>query len=97
MDGEGRLVGMVSAIFAAKSDTNIGVNFAVSTPLLRRVVDDLSDDGRVDYVKGGWGLAPLPRAARKRGHGVRIVDLADDGAGARAGLKVADVIRSIGG
>ena len=39
----------------------------------------------------------MPRAARKRGHGVRIVDLADDGAGARAGLKVADVIRSIGG
>ena len=97
VDGEGRLVGMVSAIFAAKSDTNIGVNFAVSTPLLRRVVDDLSDDGRVDYVKGGWRLAPLPRAARKRGHGVRIVDLADDGAGARAGLKVEDVIRSIGG
>lgn len=97
VDMQGHLVGMVSAIFAAKADTNIGVNFAVSDRLLRRVVEDLKADGRVTYVKAGWRLAPLPRRARLGGHGVRIVDIAHDGAAARGGLKAGDTLRSIGG
>lgn len=42
VDGQGRLVGLVSAIFAQGSDANIGVNFATSRLLLDRVVRDLS-------------------------------------------------------
>ncbi|MEM8976588.1 MAG: trypsin-like peptidase domain-containing protein [Pseudomonadota bacterium] len=97
VDRDGRLVGMMSAIFAAKSDTNIGVNFAVSEQLLRRVVDDLKDDGRVDYVKGGWQLSPLSRRARSLGHGANIVDVTAGGAAAGAGLKAGDTLRSVGG
>lgn len=36
VDDEGRLVGMLSAIFTMDSDANAGVNFAVSTDLLTR-------------------------------------------------------------
>lgn len=41
IDEEGRLVGMLSAIFTKESDANAGVNFAVSAELLRRRVDKM--------------------------------------------------------
>jgi len=44
VDQEGRLVGMVSAIFTKESDANAGVNFAVSAMLLER---------RIDHMLGG--------------------------------------------
>ncbi|WP_193181974.1 S1C family serine protease [Nisaea sediminum] len=40
VDLEGRLVGLLSAIFTKDSDANIGVNFAVSTELLLKSVPD---------------------------------------------------------
>ena len=97
VDMKGQLVGMVSAIFAAKSDTNIGVNFAVSERLLRRVVEDLKDDGRVDYVKAGWRLASLSRQAQAKGPGARVAGVAEAGPSQRAGLEAGDTLRSIGG
>lgn len=39
IDREGRLVGMLSAIFTKESDANAGVNFAVSAELLRRRIE----------------------------------------------------------
>ena len=51
VDGEGRLVGIVSAIFTKKSDADIGVNFAAAMGLVRRLVDDL--DGRSFPVASG--------------------------------------------
>jgi S1-C subfamily serine protease len=42
LDDQGRLVGMLSAIFSKESDADIGVNFAVSSALLMRVVRDLA-------------------------------------------------------
>ncbi|MEX0758861.1 MAG: trypsin-like peptidase domain-containing protein, partial [Tistlia sp.] len=47
LDRGGRLVGLVSAIFAGGGDGNIGVNFALSQPLLARVADDLIAHGAV--------------------------------------------------
>ena len=41
IDREGRLVGMLSAIFTKESDANAGVNFAVSTELLRRRIEKM--------------------------------------------------------
>ncbi|MEQ8710464.1 MAG: trypsin-like peptidase domain-containing protein [Rhodospirillales bacterium] len=43
---DGRLVGIVTAIFTKDSDANIGVNFASSLDLLLRVASDLRDHGR---------------------------------------------------
>jgi S1-C subfamily serine protease len=40
VDLDGRLVGLLSAIFTKDSDANIGVNFAVSTELLLKSVPD---------------------------------------------------------
>jgi S1-C subfamily serine protease len=96
VDGEGRLVGMVSAIFASQGDTNIGVNFAVSQPLLARVVADLRDDGAVDYFEPGWRLARLPRARLAEIAAARVADLAPEGAAAAAGVERGDLILEIG-
>lgn len=92
VDAEGRLVGMVSAIFAGGADTNIGVNFAVSSVLLQRVVDDLLDDGRVDYVDAGWRVAPLARSEHAKLVGVRAVAMVPGGPADAAGLRAGDVI-----
>lgn len=96
VDSEGRLVGMVSAIFASGADTNIGVNFAVSAALLDRVVDDLSDDGMVEYVSPGWRLTRLSRAELAETAGARVADLAPDGPAARAGVEAGDTVIAFG-
>lgn len=97
VDAQGRLVGMLSAIFASGSDTNIGVNFAVSQPLLTRVVADLADDGQVDYVTAGVQLEAAPRSARAEDVAVRISAVAPDGVAARAGVRPGDLLQEIAG
>lgn len=92
VDGKGRLVGLLSAIFTKKSDANIGINFAVSSRLLMRVVDDLKQFGRVRAAAAGWRLAPLDAAERRHAAGVRVVSVTEGGAAARAGLGTGDLL-----
>jgi S1-C subfamily serine protease len=97
VDGEGRLVGLLSAIFTKKSDANIGVNFAVSSPLLMRVVRDLRKHGRVQTGVAGWRLAALSAEARRQQSGVRVVRLEEGGPAATAGLRIGDVVTRVAG
>ena len=92
VDAEGRLVGMMSAIFASKGDTDIGVNFAVSTELLLRVVDALVADGEVRYPSPGWGLR---RAGRDLAAPV-VRAVSAGGPAARAGIAAGDRVLKIG-
>ena len=72
LDGEGRLIGLVSAIFTKRSDANIGVNFAASRALLMRVVEDLAAHGRVIRGASGLGVSDLDDAARGAIAGARV-------------------------
>ncbi|WP_298964057.1 trypsin-like peptidase domain-containing protein [uncultured Roseibium sp.] len=96
VDTDGRLVGMMSAIFASGSDTNIGMNFAISTELLLRVAEALIDTGQVGFQDAGWQLARTDRtaAALVAAPVVRIVR--SDGAAKLAGIEVGDLILEIG-
>ncbi|MGH1482077.1 MAG: trypsin-like peptidase domain-containing protein [Geminicoccales bacterium] len=96
VDADGLLVGMMSAIFASDGDANIGVNFAVSAPLLARISRDLADDGEVDYVEPGWSLAMLPRTAASEMAAARVMALDEEGVAAQAGLEIGDLITTIG-
>ena len=96
VDLDGRLVGMMSAVFASGEDTNIGVNFAVSTDLLLRVVDALISEGEVRYRSPGWRLEAADREqlatiAAPVVHGVR-----DGTPAAQAGIAAGDIIEIIG-
>ena len=97
IDGQGRLVGLVSAIFTKDSDANIGVNFAASMKLVLRVVNDLKDHGRVIRGKPGFGVRELTERERVALSGAAIDRVARGGAAIEAGLEVGDVITAIGG
>ena len=96
VDAEGRLVGMMSAIFASKGDTDIGINFAASTALLLRVVDALISDGEVRYPSPGWRLRAAERTRLARLAAPVVAGVSDGGPAARAGIAPGDAILKIG-
>lgn len=96
VDGEGRLVGLVSAIFTKDSDSNIGVNFASSMKLVLRVVRDLKDHGRVIRGMPGLSVRDLSEDERETTGGAAIDRIARGGAAFGAGLQVGDIITAVG-
>ncbi len=96
VDGEGRLVGMISAIFTLQSDGDIGVNFAVSTPLLMRVAKDLMEGGRVRRVFSGLIVESLPDALRSTLAGVRIRAVRPNSPASKAGVQAGDLLLAVG-
>ncbi|MET1414836.1 trypsin-like peptidase domain-containing protein [Roseibium sp. HPY-6] len=97
VDREGRLIGMVSAIFASRADTNIGVNFAVSNELLFRVADALNEDGEVTYLKPGWQLGFADRTQLAEVAAPVVRSVSSGGAANAAGVLAGDLILEIGG
>ena len=97
VDREGRLVGLVSAIFTKETDADIGVNFAASAALVMRVVEDLAAHGRVIRGRSGMRVEDLAAAERARLVGARVVMVAPGGAAEAAGLLPGDVIVEIAG
>ena len=96
VDGEGRLVGIISAIFTKDSDVNIGVNFASSMNLVMRVVKDLKELGRVLRGKSGFRVRNLSLDEHLKTAGAAITHVTLDGAANDAGLQTGDVITAIG-
>jgi S1-C subfamily serine protease len=97
VDGQGRLVGLVSAIFTKESDADIGVNFAASAALLMRVAEDLAAHGRVIRGRAGIRVADLEAEQRARLVGARVLAVVPGGAAEAAGLLAGDVIASLAG
>ncbi len=93
LDADGRLVGMISAIFTKGADADIGVNFAASAGLVMRVVEDLAQHGRVIRGQSGLRVADLDEAERT---GARITRVVPGGSADVAGLAAGDVITAIG-
>ena len=82
VDAQGRLVGVLSAIFTKDADADIGINFAASVALVRRVT--------------GLRVADLERAERTRLGGARVLSVVPGGAAEAAGLAAGDVILRVG-
>ena len=96
VDRQGRLVGMMSAIFASAGDTDIGINFAVSTGLLMRVVEALLADGRVDYPAPGWRLQAVGRDRLATAAAPVVGAVSEGGPAAAAGIRPGDRVLKIG-
>ena len=96
VDAQGRLVGVLSAIFTKDADADIGINFAASVALVRRVTDDLIDHGRVIRARSGLRVADLELAERARLVGARVLSVVPGGAAEAAGPAAGDVIVRVG-
>lgn len=96
VDAQGRLVGVLSAIFTKDADADIGVNFAASVALVRRVVGDLIAHGRVIRARSGLRVADLELEMRARLVGARVLAVTPGGAAERAGIEAGDVITAVG-
>ncbi len=93
LDGDGRMVGLVSAIFTKDSDANIGINIAASHALVMRVTEDLAAHGRVIRGKSGLRVEDLDDHERAALAGARITHATD--AAETTGLAPGDIITTI--
>lgn len=94
VDGQGRLVGILSAIYTKSGDGDIGVNFAVSSALARRVLQAAAD-GRSPRRSLGASLRPTrpgPLAA-----GLEVLSVREQSPAAQAGMRAGDVILAVDG
>ena len=96
VDGDGRLIGLVSAIFTKDTDANIGVNFASSMKLVLRVVRDLKDHGRVIRGMPGLSVRDLSEDELEATGGAAIDRISRGGPAFEAGLQVGDIITAVG-
>jgi len=91
VDAAGRVLGINSQIRSQTGD-GTGVGFAVPVDSVRRSVDDLRADGKVDYAYLGLSTTPLyPQLAAHLDlpvrRGVLVVDVTVGGPAARGGLR----------
>lgn len=99
VDTQGRLVGINTAIYS-QSGGNMGIGFAISADLARKVLQDIIKNGRVS--RGFIGVEPrdvtdaiakglkLPRA-----EGSLVTGIEQGGAADRAGIRVGDVLIAV--
>lgn len=105
LDSLGQVVGINAAIAAVPGHEeqtqsgNIGVGFAIPIDFARSVAQEIISTGRATHPTVGASAATVTdgeAAAERTVPGARIVALMPDGAAARAGLRVGDVITGLG-
>lgn len=97
VDSEGRLVGMLSAIFTKQADANIGVNFALHMELVDAVMDAAPTGRQLLPFKTGVLARPVPPKGETGREGLLVANIAPASAADAAGLKPGDLIYFAGG
>jgi serine protease Do len=99
IDSRGALVGINSAIFS-KSGGSIGIGFAISSNLAKRISHTLIDKGAVKRGFLGVSVADItPKSARfYEGYkGAVIVDVSENSNTYKAGIRRGDLVTAING
>jgi len=87
LDSAGRLIGMNTAIYS-KSGGSAGIGFAVPSPTIVRVANQLIKHGKVEQVGMGITIDPMGRLERRAGaRGVLVLDVSKGSPAEKAGLK----------
>lgn len=98
----GQLVGINTAIWAAGGRFNIGIGFAIPSNLVRNVISQLAETGKVERGFFGWQIEEPSRkeieaAGLATMAGAKLDQLMDKGPASVAGLKSGDIVIRAGG
>ena len=102
IDLHGRAIAINTAI-ASNSGGNEGIGFSIPSNLVRRVVDQLLEHGKVQRAYLGvkldpdFDIAEARRLKLDRARGARVLEVYPNTPASRANLKFDDVILSFGG
>ena len=101
INSNGELVGINTAVLAQDPGTE-GIGFAIPVDLVRGVIDQIKQNGRV--IRGYMGLLPDDLSNSERlalgiesGNGILLTEVRDGGPASLAGLRVDDVILELTG
>jgi S1-C subfamily serine protease len=87
LDSSGRLIGMNTMIYSG-SGSSAGIGFAVPVAAIARSVPQIIRGGKPDRIGIGVGIDPSQTLERQyRIAGVLVIDVAEGGPAAKAGLK----------
>lgn len=100
-NAEGEVIGVNTAIISP-SGGSAGIGFAVPSDMVRDIVADLSDDGKIDRGWLGVQLKPMSEEVAQvlgfeQGTGAVIERVLPDTPAAEAGLEEGDIVLSFGG
>jgi|TARA_R110002072_G_scaffold43877_6_gene123207 serine protease Do len=98
---KGEVVGVNTAIYSP-SGGSVGIGFAIPANVVKSIITDLKDDGRVDRGWLGVQIQPVSGEIAEalglsKTEGALVVDVTPDSPAAAAGLKQGDVIIQFGG
>jgi len=94
VDATGALIGINSAIRSSTGNTgSIGLGFAIPGNDAKRIAETIIRDGQVKHADIG---ANVKSVSADTAEGAQVVNVADGGAAAAAGIAEGDVIRKVG-
>ncbi len=100
-DMDGKVVGINTAIYTPNGGS-IGIGFAIPAAVARTVIEQLRAHGKVERGWLGVGVQPVTKEIAAsfgldRARGGLVAQVMPDSPAARAGLRLGDIILSVGG
>lgn len=101
VDVDGRVVG-INTFILSESGGSEGLGFAIPSNVVRNIYEQIRTEGHVHRGQIGVYLKPITTDLAEglklpRSHGVLLEDVSPDSPAAKAGLKVGEVVTTVGG